>query len=118
MRLADSGRRTQAMNLEGRRSGSSSEWDERDGATELGGPWALYGLEVPERESRPSDVEGSSERLERIPERMAIPMVPTARSADVLEAERRKSRLQLGTHRIPERSKSSPRPHWRSSCLS
>lgn len=57
---ADSGRRTQAMNLEGRRSGTSSA-----------------GVEEPDVGGRKGDLgRERSWSEERIPERIAIPIVP------------------------------------------
>ena len=62
MRLADSGRRTQAMKRVGIRAGWSSE-----------------GVAVPEEDWETKGVEEGfegSEEDERMPERMAIPRVP------------------------------------------
>ena len=71
MRLADSGRRTQAMKREGMRGGSSSE-----------------GVEVPDSLG-PSGVGAKllrSEREDRIPERIPIPRVPECRQYEIFRA--------------------------------
>jgi len=69
--FADSGRRTQVMNFEGRREGVSSEGVEEP---EMG--WRKVGLGFELREER-------EEREERMPERMAMPIVPVTRSVNV-----------------------------------
>ena len=65
IRLADSGRRTQAMKFVGVRGGGNE------------GEWSVVGVAVPESGyAGEGEVEEAVLREERMPERMAMPSVP------------------------------------------
>lgn len=59
--LADSGRRTQAMNLDGRRAGVA---------------WGYMGVEVPEVDIGVDGIDFKSSKDDRMPDKIAIPIVP------------------------------------------